>query len=113
MRRPIDFIPSAPQRITCQSSGDFETVCDAEELSVGDVAEVFFRAWDEPAPPYRVRVHEPNGKVILAQVLRKLPTGCSYGPPPVRFEAGEAGSYRIEIAQLYGGQRGSALLEVA
>lgn len=71
-----------------------------------------FRTDDEATPPFTVRIRSPAGKVIVERVLRELPTGKPQSAPPVTFSAATAGDYKIEIWQLYGKQRGDAVLHV-
>jgi hypothetical protein len=71
-----------------------------------------FRADDEAAPPFNIRIRSPSGKVILERVIRELPTGRPQSAPPVQFAASAAGDYKVEIWQLYGKQRGDAVLHV-
>ena len=50
--------------------------------------------------------------IILERVLRDLPTGLPQSAPPVTFMPSDVGEYRIEIKQLYGKQKGEAVLHV-
>jgi len=45
-------------------------------------------------------------------VLRELPTGMPQSAPPITFTVSGAGDYKIEIKQLYGKQKGDAVLRV-
>jgi hypothetical protein len=73
---------------------------------------LIFRADDEASPPFSVRIKSPAGKVIVERVLRDLPTGKPQSAPPVTFTASGDGEYKIEIKQLYGKQKGDAVLHV-
>ena len=70
------------------------------------------RCDDEPAPPYNLRVKSPSGKTIVERVLRELPTGQPQSAPPVSFTVSTPGEYTVEIKQLYGKQKGDAILRV-
>jgi len=96
-----------------ESSGNIETVCDAATLKVGDSIKLVFRALDDSEPPYTIKVVSPAGKVVVERVLRDLPTGKPQSAPPVTFTASIDGEYKIEIWQLYGKTRGSAIVRVA
>jgi hypothetical protein len=97
---------------TIESSGDIETICKADPLKAGDTADLVFRADDEATPPYNLRIKSPSGKTIVERVLRELPTGMPQSAPPVSFTVSSAGEYKIEIKQLYGKQKGDAVLRV-
>jgi hypothetical protein len=97
---------------TIESTGDIETICRTSPLKAGDTAEVVFRADDEATPPFNLRIKSPAGKTIVERVLRELPTGMPQSAPPVTFTASVAGEYKIEIKQLYGKQKGDAVLRV-
>ncbi|HTJ83433.1 MAG TPA: hypothetical protein VL400_17055 [Polyangiaceae bacterium] len=96
-----------------ESSGNIETICDANALKVGDTVKLVFRALDEAEPPFSVKIVSPGGKVLLERVLRELPTGKPQSAPPITFTAGAGGEYKVEIWQLYGKTRGQATLRVA
>lgn len=95
-----------------ESSGNIETICDANLLKVGDTVRLVFRALDDAEPPFSVKIVSPGAKVLLERVLRELPTGKPQSAPPISFTAGASGAYRIEIWQLYGKSRGQATLHV-
>jgi hypothetical protein len=71
-----------------------------------------FRSDDDAAPPFTVKIKSPSGKVIVERVLRELPTGKPQSAPPISFTASGSGDYKIEVTQLYGKQRGDAVLHV-
>lgn len=98
---------------TVDNSGDIETFCQADPVNAGDLVNLVFRADDEAVPPFTIRIRSPSGKIILERVLRELPTGKPQSAPPVQFTASSAGDYKIEIWQLYGKQRGDAVLHVS
>lgn len=97
---------------TIESTGDIETICRTAPLKAGDTAEIVFRAYDEATPPFNLRIKSPSGKTIIERVLRELPTGMPQSAPPVMFTVSTAGEYKIEIKQLYGKQKGDAVLRV-
>jgi hypothetical protein len=97
---------------TVENSGDIETFCQTDPVKVGDTVSLIFRADDEATPPFNIRIKSPTGKVIVERVLRELPTGKPQSAPPVTFTASADGEYRIEIKQLYGKQKGEAVLRV-
>ncbi|AKT37063.1 hypothetical protein [Chondromyces crocatus] len=98
--------------VTVDNSGDIETFCQNSPVSVGDPIRLVFRAYEEATAPFNVRIRSPGGKVIFERVLRELPTGQPQSAPAVEFSASAAGEYRLEIKQLYGKQRGEAVLHV-
>jgi hypothetical protein len=98
--------------VTVDNTGDIETFCQSAPTSVGDPIRLVFRAYDEATPPFNVKIRSPGGKVIFERVLRELPTGQPQSAPPVEFSAGAAGEYKLEIKQLYGKQKGEAVLHV-
>ncbi len=97
---------------TIESSGDIETVCTTSPLHVGDTASLVFRTFDDPGPPYNLRVKSPSGKTIVERVLRELPTDQPQSAPPITFMLSVSGEYKVEIKQLYGKQRGDAVMHV-
>lgn len=97
---------------TIESSGDIESICQQHDLAPGKTAQIVFRALDDAAPPFTIRVKAPDGKTILDRVIRDLPTGRPQSPPPVTFAIAQAGAYRIQIKQLYGGAEGEATLTI-
>lgn len=97
---------------TIDSTGDIETVCKVDPLKTGESAILIFRADDEPEPPYNLRVKSPSGKTIVERVLRELPTGMPQSAPPITFTVSAPGEYKVEIKQLYGKQKGDAILRV-
>lgn len=84
----------------------------SDPVKAGDTVSLIFRADDEAAPPFNIRIKSPQGKVIVERVLRELPTGKPQSAPPVTFMASAPGDYKIEVWQLYGKQRGDAVLHV-
>lgn len=97
---------------TIENSGEIEAVCKADPVRAGDTVDLVFRSDDDAAPPFTVRIKSPTGKVIVERVLRELPTGKPQSAPPIQFTASASGEYKIEITQLYGKQRGDAVLRV-
>jgi hypothetical protein len=95
-----------------ENEGDIETLSQVTPVSVGDTVRLIFRAYDEATPPFNIKIRSPSGKIIVERVLRDLPTGKPQSAPPVEFSASSAGEYKIEIKQLYGKQKGSAILRV-
>ncbi|HSN98111.1 MAG TPA: hypothetical protein VLS89_07430 [Candidatus Nanopelagicales bacterium] len=98
--------------VTVDNTGDIETFCQGSPTSLGDPIRLVFRAYEEATPPFNVKIRSPAGKIIMERVLRELPTGEPQSAPPVEFSAAAAGEYRLEIKQLYGKQRGEAVLRV-
>jgi hypothetical protein len=97
---------------TVGNSGDIETICRQDPVKAGESVTLVFRSDDDAAPPFTVRIRSPAGKVIVERVLRELPTGKPQSAPPVTFTTSVGGEYKIEIWQLYGKQRGEAVLRV-
>ena len=98
---------------TVDNSGDIETICKTDPVRSGESVSIVFRPIDDDiAPPFTVRIKSPQGKVIVERVLRELPTGRPQSAPPVSFTISAPGDYKIEIVQLYGKQRGDAVLHV-
>ena len=97
---------------TVDNSGDIETICKTDPVRSGDTVLLVFRSDDDASPPFTVKIKSPQGKVIVERVLRDLPTGKPQSAPPVSFTVSAAGDYKIEITQLYGKQRGDAVLHV-
>ncbi|MCC6553409.1 MAG: hypothetical protein IT372_10370 [Polyangiaceae bacterium] len=98
--------------VSVDNTGDIETVCQTSPVSVGDVIKLVFRAYEEATPPFNIKIRSPGGKVIVERVLRELPTGEPQSAPPVEFSASAGGEYKLEIRQLYGKQKGEAVLRV-
>jgi hypothetical protein len=98
--------------VTIDNTGDIETVCQTSPGSVGDTVKLVFRAYDEATPPFSIKIRSPSGKVIVERVLRELPTGAPQSAPPIEFTTSAAGEYKVEIKQLYGKQKGEALLHI-
>lgn len=97
---------------TVASTGDIETICKADPVRSGDTVQLVFRSDDDASPPFTVKVRSPQGKVIVERVLRELPTGMPQSAPPISFTVSAPGDYKVEIVQLYGKQRGDAVLHV-
>jgi hypothetical protein len=97
---------------TIENSGDIEAICKADPVRAGETVSLVFRSDDDAEPPFTVKVKAPSGKVIVERVLRELPTGKPQSAPPISFSVSSAGEYKIEITQLYGKQRGDAILRV-
>jgi hypothetical protein len=99
-----------PARI--ENTGDFETICVSDDLSLGAAVKLIFKAWDDVSPPFTVKVRSPDGKIILDRVLRDLPTGRPQSAPPVAFNIVGPGQYKLEISELYGAKAGKATIHV-
>ncbi len=96
---------------TVDSVGDIETVCKTDPARAGEEISLVFNA-DDVDPPFNLKVKSPTGKVIVERVIRDLPTGKPQSAPPVVFTASAPGEYRVEIKQLYGKQKGDAILRI-
>jgi hypothetical protein len=96
---------------TVDSVGDIETVCKTEPARAGEEILLVFNA-DDAEPPFNLKVKSPTGKVIVERVIRELPTGKPQSPPPVVFTALAPGEYKVEIKQLYGKQKGDAIVRI-
>ena len=83
-----------------------------DPVTAGETVRLVFRSDDDAAPPFTVKIKSPSGKVIVERVLRELPTGKPQSAPPISFAASASGDYKIEVTQLYGKQRGDAVLHV-
>ncbi len=99
-------------RTITDNVGDIETISKTDPARVGDVVKLVFRCDDDPDPPFTVKIKSPTGKVIVERVLREMPTGKPQSAPPVEFTVSAMGAYKIEIAQLNGKTKGSAVLNV-
>lgn len=97
---------------TIESVGDIETVCKTDPAKAGEEIKLVFRAEDDAEPPFNLKVKSPSGQVIVERVIRELPTGKPQSAPPIAFTASVAGDYKVEIKQLYGKQKGDAVLRV-
>ncbi|WP_437743383.1 hypothetical protein WME73_50040 [Sorangium sp. So ce302] len=97
---------------TVENEGDIETISQTTPVSVGDSVRLVFRAYDEATPPFNIKIRSPSGKIIIERVLRDLPTGKPQSASPVEFSASSPGEYKIEIKQLYGKAKGTAVLRV-
>lgn len=97
---------------TIESVGDIETICKTDPAKVGEEIRLVFRAEDDAEPPFNLKIKSPSGKVIAERVIRDLPTGRPQSAPPVTFTASSAGEYKVEIKQLYGKQKGDAILRI-
>lgn len=83
-----------------------------DPATAGETVRLVFRSDDDAAPPFTVKIKAPSGKIIVERVLRELPTGKPQSAPPISFTASSPGDYKIEVTQLYGKQRGDAVLHV-
>ena len=97
---------------TVENTGDIETFCKPDPVKAGETVNLVFRADDEAAPPFNIKVRSPTGQTILERVLRELPTGKPQSAPPIQFTASTAGDYKVDIKQLYGKAAGQAILHV-
>ena len=97
---------------TIDSVGDIETICKTDPAKAGEEIKLVFRAEDDAEPPFNLKIKSPSGKVIVERVIRELPTGKPQSPPPVTFTASAGGEYKVEIKQLYGKQKGDAILRI-
>ncbi len=97
---------------TIESVGDIETICKTDPAKAGEEIKLIFRAEDDADPPFNLKIKSPSGKVIVERVIRDLPTGKPQSPAPVAFTASAAGEYKVEIKQLYGKQKGDAILRI-
>ncbi len=96
---------------TVESVGDIETVCKTDPARAGEEIALVFNA-DDADPPFNLKVKSPTGKVIVERVIRDLPTGKPQSAPPVVFTASAPGEYKVEIKQLYGKQKGDAIVRI-
>ena len=99
------------------SSGEIETqlhdsIGPHGKIDVGDRVLLVFSARDEPDYPVAVVIQSPSGQKILDRVLRELPTGGPQSATPIEFVPAARGSYSIEIREVRGTQRGTAVLKV-
>jgi hypothetical protein len=106
------------------SSGDIEIFCFLststrrgsvpffDEITTGDRVSLVFTPSDGSTPPYSLKIVSPTGASILDILVRDLPTGGPQSPPPVEFVVSSRGTYRIDIRELRGRQRGEARLRV-
>jgi hypothetical protein len=100
-----------PGRI--EAHGDIETMVSGDgSAGIGDRVLLVFRAIDDPEPPIGIVIQAPNGQKIVEKVLRELPTGLPQSAPPVEFVPSAKGLYQIEVKELRGKQRGTAVLRV-
>ena len=100
-----------PARI--EAHGEIETVIQGDgSARIGDRVLLVFRAIDDPEPPIGIIIQSPSGQKILEKVLRELPTGLPQSAPPVEFVPAANGLYHIEVKELRGKQRGTAVLRV-
>jgi hypothetical protein len=107
------------------SSGDFEvfahvagaahsrsSVPSFDSIGVGDRVSLLFLPGDGSTPPYALKIFSPSGANIVDTIVRELPTGAPQSPPPFEFVVSARGSYRIEIREMRGRQKGEARLRV-
>lgn len=97
---------------TIESVGDIETICKTDPARAGEEIKLIFRAEEDAEPPFNLKIRSPSGKVIVERVIRDLPTGKPQSAPPVTFTASAPGEYKVEIKQLYGKQKGDAILRI-
>lgn len=97
---------------TIESVGDIETICKTDPARAGEEIKLVFRAEDDAEPPFNLKIKSPSGRVIVERVIRDLPTGGPQSAPPVTFTASSGGEYKVEIKQLYGKQKGDAILRI-
>jgi hypothetical protein len=83
-----------------------------DQFTVGDRVSLVFSPNDGGAPPYTLKIFSPAGANIMDTLVRELPTGGPQSPPAIEFVVSSAGTYRIEIRELRGRQRGEARLRV-
>ena len=92
--------------------GEIEIICQTvAELAPNKIAKIVFRAWDDAAPPFEIKVLSPAGNVIVERVIRELPTGQPQSPPPISFSV-QRGKYQILVSQIKGSAEGEATLTV-
>jgi len=97
---------------TIESVGDIETICKTDPAKAGEEIKLIFRAEEDAEPPFNLKIKSPSGKVIVERVIRDLPTARPQSAPPITFTASSAGEYKVEIKQLYGKQKGDAILRI-
>jgi hypothetical protein len=109
-----------------ESQGDIEIFCFPgggantmrasvpffDAISIGDRLSLVFSPGDSASPPFSLKIVSPTGSTIMDTIVRDLPTGTPQSPPPVEFVVSVKGTYRIEIRELKGRQRGEAKLKV-
>jgi hypothetical protein len=101
--------------------GDIEIICSknatgrigatVDDVSVGDRVFLLFGS-DDAQPPYTLKISSPSGASIVDTIVRDLPTGGPHSPPPIEFIVSIRGTYRIEIKELKGRQKGEATLAI-
>jgi hypothetical protein len=108
-----------------ESSGDIEVTASTTSagarpgnrvfgaISPGDRLYLVFTPIDATSPPYGLKIVSPSGATIMDTILRDLPTGLPQSPQPVEFVVAAKGTYRIEIREMKGRQRGEATLKVS
>jgi len=96
-----------------EHSGDIETFTSATTVVVGDRVALVFSADSSCDPPFTVKIRAPDGKVVLERVLRELPTGKPQSAPAIELTVKVEGEFKLEIWQIYGKDRGEAILRVA
>jgi hypothetical protein len=107
-----------------ESSGDIEIFCHTggstrrgsvpffDAIEVGDRLSLVFIPNDGSNPPYALKIFSPSGGILLDTLVRDLPTGGPQSPPPVEFVVSSKGTYRVEIREVRGRQRGEAKVRV-
>lgn len=108
-----------------ESSGDIEVSCSTTAanarpgvhlfgaITPGDRLYLVFTPIDATSPPYALKIVSPSGATIMDTILRDLPTGLPQSPPPVEFVVSAKGTYRVEIREMKGRQRGEATIKVS
>lgn len=108
-----------------ESSGDIEVTASLSSaaarpgnrlfgaITAGDRIYLVFTPIDATSPPYALKIVSPSGATIMDTILRDLPTGLPQSPPAAEFVVAAKGTYRIEIREMKGRQRGEATLKVS
>jgi hypothetical protein len=97
------------------SSGEIEIVSlssRAARFTLGERVQLVFKLVDIANPPYKLSVTSPNGKIIVDQIIRDLPTGEPQSPPPFEFTPSITGVYKVEIREMRGRAYGKGDLKV-
>jgi hypothetical protein len=109
-----------------ESSGDIEILCRVagavvwrgtvpafDELGVGDRLFLVFRPEEGSSPPYQLKIVSPSGATIMDTIVRDLPDGTKQSTAaPIEFIVSLRGTYRIELREKSGRQKGEATLVV-
>jgi hypothetical protein len=96
------------------SSGEIEIVSlsRSSRFTLGERVQLIFKLVDAPNPPYKLTVTSPNGKIIVDQIIRDLPTGEPQSAPPFEFTPSVTGVYKIEMREMRGRAYGKGDLKV-